>query len=166
MLTDIESTLTVNQTTLATIFGISQPQVVALVRKGMPRIEGDSQKQTKYSLPECVKWYIDYKSDIPKNDELREAQIRKTNLESDRIELELAEKRKTLIEIVKVASIWGNILQEFKTKLLLIPKRAFSLFDSFDSPRALEDALTGMIHESLENLSRAEYLTIQAVEKS
>jgi hypothetical protein len=132
---------------------------------GLPRIEGKTQKQTLYRIPDCVKWYIDYKTKSSKPDELKEAQIRKLNLESDRIEVELAEKRKELIAITKISTIWGHLLQEFKTKLLLIPKRAFSLFDSIDSPATLEQTLNGMIHECLEELSRAEHLTTQAMEK-
>lgn len=129
------------------------------MKKGLPKIEGDSQKQTRYFLVDCVRWFIAYKTQSNKDaDSLRDAQIRKLNLEADRIELEVQEKRKEIIEIAKISQIWSKVLGEFKTRLILIPKRISALFDSIRDANDLESLLGEDIHHALTELSRAENL--------
>ena len=151
--------LLVNQITLSEILGISQPEVVNLVKQGLPRIEGATQKQAKYSVGDCVQWFIAHKTKSNKDsDTLRDAQIRKINLEADRIELELCEKRKEMIEIAKISQIWGHLLTELKTNMLNIPKQMSAIFTSFKDGYELEVNLTNAIHHTLDSLSRAEFL--------
>lgn len=145
--------------------GVSQPEVVSLVKKGLPRIEGKTQKQTQYSIKDCAKWYIAHKTKSNENsDALKDAQIRKTNLEADRIELELAEKRKELIEIAKINQIWSHLLIELKTNLLLIPKKMGVVYDSIRDAFDLESTLNETIIETLEGLSRLEILVNREIE--
>lgn len=58
----MDADLLVTQLVLSRIFNCSQPQINLLVRKGMPRVEGDSNKQTRYYLPEVIKWYVQHKT--------------------------------------------------------------------------------------------------------
>lgn len=131
----------------------------------MPKQVGATQKQAKYSLVDCVPWYISQKTKANKDaDSLRAAQVRKTNLESDRIALELAEKRLQLIEVSKIADIWGKVLGEFKTNILNIPKQISALFDTFEGSHDLEASLSRTLSGTLDRLSRVENLIEQALE--
>lgn len=147
-------------------YGISQPEVVKLVRKGLPTIEGATQKQTRYYLPDAIQWYLRHKakSDSEKDEE-KAARIRKLTLEADRIELELSERRQQVIEVVKIAEIWGKVFSEFKTNLLLVPKSISALFDSFRDEHDLEESLYKSLSDTLEHLSRVESLIGQVVEE-
>ena len=110
-----------------------------------------------------MQWYIRYKSktDATKDEE-KEARIRKLNLESDRIEFELSEKRLQTIDVSKIASIWGKVLGELKTNILNIPKQIGALFDTFEDHYDLEKTLSMALSDTLNHLSRADVLIEQA----
>jgi phage terminase Nu1 subunit (DNA packaging protein) len=156
--------LLVNQLTLSLILGLAQPTVSILVSKGMPHIPGENLHSTRYNLFDCIPWVLRHKTKDDKTD-FQKAQIRKLLLEGDKLELELSERRNEVIEMAKVSHIWSNVLSEFKTRLLDIPKKMSSLFDGLSNAFELEVLLEETLFDALTELSRAENLTLQLGEK-
>ena len=93
--------------------------------------------------------------------DLRSAQVRKLNLEADRIELDLAERRGELISVSDIMSVWNKVVMEFKDSVLNIPKNLSSLYDSINDAHELENIVEEFLYNALNNLSRAEFLITQ-----
>lgn len=87
--------------------------------------------------------------------ELNEAKVRLTNLQSDKLELELEVRRGSLLESVEIAEVWSKYVYACKSRLTGMPvKLAYELSGLNDSTvikQVLERAVDEVLRELSEN---------------
>lgn len=144
----------VNQTQLANILGITGRRVRQLKEEGLFQ---QQEKGKKYDLAACVQEYIMYKvkTEMGKGASKDVNVIRAEHevVKKDISKLKLRKLRKELHEAKDVERFLGNMLVNFKNKLLSIPSKiAVQIIGEEDVNRITELLKREMI-EALEELS-------------
>lgn len=142
-----------NQVEISEFLGVSPSMIVTLTRAGMPIIESSNQKLNRYDLKMVVKWYIEHLKDKTQKNDFKQAQIRKINLEADRIAMEIAEKNGDLIKKDDIEKIWSKTVLSIRNKLLLLPKKVHIFYDNISDSYDMEKYVEALIFEALEELS-------------
>lgn len=108
-------------------------------------------------LTAIIHYQKENSSNKEKKGALYEEEVRLTRARADKVELEVAEKKGTLIKVSEVVKVWGNYILACRAKLLSVPtKLAYELAGESD-PLAIESMLREVIDESLGELGRPEF---------
>lgn len=128
-----------NRKGLAESFQVSLPTVDEWVRRGCPVEQaGGSGRDYKFSLPSVVAWRVaDLQSRLrgaaEKDENFKDAELRKVKAEADLKEMEVAKKRGDLIDARAVRKVWTDALAVIKTRVLSISvKRAREFSEETD----------------------------------
>lgn len=86
-------------------------------------------------------------------DALRDAQIRKTNAEAELRELEIEEKKGTLIPLTEALDEFKDGLARCRSKMTALPTRLALELSSVTDPKQISHLLTVAIDEALDELA-------------
>jgi len=144
----------VNQTQLANILGITGRRVRQLKEEGLFQ---QQEKGKKYDLEACVQEYIMYKvkAEMGKgaSKDVNVIKAEHESIKKDISKLKLRKMKKELHEAKDVEYFLGNMLVNFKNKLLSVPSKvAVQIIGEEDVNRITELLKREMI-EALEELS-------------
>ena len=143
-----------SQEKFAQLVGITQPAVSQLIRKGvLTRGASIGQWHREY-LENLRKLAAGFKSDYIDLDLIKE-RARLAARQSEKLEIELAEKRHDLVPIAAIASALNFLNGTIRSKLLAFPSRMKSLCPELTT-RELTRA-TDLIHEVLTELSHERF---------
>jgi phage terminase Nu1 subunit (DNA packaging protein) len=135
----------VNRNELTGILGVSAMTIGRYVAMGMPQIEAGSQgRPAKYNELACRNWVAERKSEEsqPSGDEGK----RRFSLAAAELkELQLAERRGTMISVEQVAPILADELAVVRSRLLAIPERLRPALGSLTE--AVRDEILGALSE-------------------
>ena len=114
--------MVVTAKTIAKLFDVTERRVQQLAKKGIIT----KNERGRYDLKSAVQGYIKFlrKSSLEGPEgtiSLDEARRRKLSAEATLSELELEQKRETLVEAVEVEKTWFEIGQNIKGRLLAMP---------------------------------------------
>lgn len=84
-------------------------------------------------------------------------EIRLTSARASKIEMENAVREKKLVPADDAINAYSDHVIKFKSKLLAIPSKAAHLLASILEPAQIQEALTQMIHEALDELSDSSF---------
>lgn len=142
----------INSKKLAIIFGINEESVSLWKSKGMP-LHSVRDGINLYNSPDVISWYLAYKG----GNETLNLTVEKAKLtqrQCEMMELQIAEKKKTLVSAEEIIDFWTNLISGVKFNLLDIPKTVSQQFDGITSADELEKMIYDLINSSLNNLSK------------
>ncbi len=137
---------------LAGLFGVSDRQIRALVKEGLPLEKIVDGKTGKYlgNFVECVKWYVGRKV----KGKLSESKSRLTDLQSERIEIELMETRGELVKVSTISNAMEKIIGMLRTQLLSLPQSiAFDITNEND-PGVIKNLFENKIISALNSAAK------------
>jgi phage terminase Nu1 subunit (DNA packaging protein) len=109
-------------------------------------------------MSEIVKAILAYQQQIVRTKkseptELNEAKVRLTNLQSDKLELELEVRRGNLLESFEVVETWSKYIYACKSRLTGIPAKLAYELSGIEDPMAIKQVLERGVDEVLRELS-------------
>lgn len=144
----------VNQTQLANILGITGRRVRQLKEEGLFQ---QQEKGKKYDLAACVQEYIMYKvkSEMGKgaSKDVNVIKAEHEVVKKDISKLKLRKMKKELHEAKDVEYFLGNMLVNFKNKLLSVPSKVAVLLIGEEDVNRITELLKREMIEALEELS-------------
>ena len=140
--------------TIAKLLLISERRIYQLVKDGIiPKHE-----RGRFELGPAVQGYIRFLqerqmggNESPTNYNTEKARL--TKLQADFKEIELAELKGKLIPMELVLEAWMGHVSNARAKLLAMPQKAAAQVVGVDSYVEIEQLLTVLVHESLDELS-------------
>lgn len=124
---------------LAAIFGCSKANVMALSREhAMPR-----RSHGRYPLVECFTWYLEWLRTRSSRDsaEVAESRLRLYDVQRQRGELDLAQRRGELLDAELVASVIQAILAAIATQMDGLGPRMAGALATIDDPASIQRKL-------------------------
>ena len=88
--------------------------------------------------------------------DLEQAKVRLTNLQADKLEMELEVKRGTLVNSSEAAEAWRKYIYASKNRLTAIPAKLAYELSGIDDPMAVKQVLERSVDEVLRELSDTE----------
>lgn len=144
-----------NKRTLAESFRVSLPTIDEWIRRGCPvESRGSNGKEWVFALHKVVGWRVEdllsrLTSSVGKDEDIKEAELRKVKAEADLKELEVAKKRGELIDARAVRKVWSDAMAVFRTRVLgLAVKRAREFAEESDWT-VIQQVLDGDCRECL-----------------
>lgn len=140
----------VNQRELAETLDISQKSLSLWAKEGMPVVlETENGLQNQYDTAAVHRWCIARELAKGAKDDDKN---RLARLQGDKIEMELAEKRRDLIPAAEVEPAWTSMVLAARQALLSLPKSLASLMAQTEDPDVARDLLEEAIEEVLQKL--------------
>lgn len=136
---------------IALVFGMSTGRIRQFVSEGMPK-----NGHNRFNLPACVQWYIENQKDlltIPDAD-TKKHRARLLKAKADKLELEVQEKKKRLIDIDEAELIWTNHIVRAKTKMLSMPSKLAPLLADMSEPADIQEEVKRLVYEVLDELAK------------
>ena len=145
----------VNRAKLSEIVGIAPQSLDSWIRQGMPFVkkpgeQGDREWQFKTS--EVIAWRetcLRERLSAGKSADINEARLRKLDAEAEAAEIELEQRKKSLIRVEDVERGIHELLSNVKTKMLGVPDK----LAPYINPGTME-ILKNEIHAALEETSK------------
>lgn len=144
--------------TIANLLGVSTQRVWQLLQDGI--IPADAKAgRNKYFLEGCVKGYLSYLRDRAvgrgvTTDDLQGHKTRLTAAQADKAELEASRAKGEMIEVDAVAQVVEGLIADSKMKLLAIPIKAAPLVIGVTSLPEIQETLTVMVTDALDELTK------------
>lgn len=108
-------------------------------------------------MGEIVRAIIELRSQkedrVKDDDALTEAKIRLTNLQGDKLALELEERRGNLVQHDQVAEVWSKYVYSSKNRLVGMPVKLAYELSGISDPTAIKQVLERAVDEVLRELS-------------
>lgn len=141
----------VNQREMAEILDVSAKSVSLWQREGLPiALETENGVENQYDTGAVIRWYV--AREVAKATGESEKD-RLARLQGDKIELEIAEKRRELIPASEIEPAWIGQVLAAREALLTIPARVAPLLAHMDSAEAMRDLLDEQIEDALTKLA-------------
>lgn len=141
----------VNQRELAEILDVSAKSVSLWQREGLPiALETDNGVENQYDTGAVIRWYVAREVTKGANETEKD---RLNRLQGDKIELEIAEKRRELIPASEIEPAWVGMILAAREALLSIPDRIAPLLAHLDGVDAMRDLLSEQIEDALLKLA-------------
>lgn len=154
--------LILNRTELAEVFAVAPTTVDGWTRRGAPVLKratgrGSGATAWQFESAAIVEWLREQSvknaiGDLTKID-TAEARRRKVAAEAALAELELAERRRDLVEVAAVETVWCGLVGNFKARLLVMPSKLAVKVASLSEPPIVRATLEDAIYEALAELS-------------
>ena len=93
------------------------------------------------------------KSKKSKPNDLEAAKIRLTNLQADKLELEIEERRGTVVNSDEVSELWAKYIYASKNRLTGMPAKLAHELSGIDDPKGVKQVLERAVDEVLRELS-------------
>ena len=154
----------VNMATLAEIMGVTPKTINQWVNQGMPQ-EGMDGRSRKFDTAECLVWRVQKEADdirasiegvIPEHMEYKEAQRRKEAANAQLAELELAEKRGQVAQILDIMTNVCEALSGVRAKLVSMSSRLAGPL-TYQEEKEVRKIIDAEVREVLEGLSEYEH---------
>jgi len=148
----------INQMELSEIIGITTQQIIKLEKDGVFNRNGEK----LYTLPDAVKEYVAYKvkSELRKiqgdDIDIGEANRRKAIAQATLLEIEVAEKNKSLISLDEIRKETEYVLTSFKNKTLGVPSKIAPALLGIETIAEIKAILDDAMYELLTELSKLE----------
>ncbi len=140
-----------NQREIAEFFGYSAKSVSLWQREGMPvALETAPGLENQYDSEAVHRWIIARKVAEVAGDADKS---RLNRLQGDKIELEIAEKRRELIPASEIEPAWVGMILAAREALLSVPDRIAPLLAHLDGVDAMRDLLSEQIEDALLKLA-------------
>jgi len=148
----------INQMELSEIIGITTQQIIKLEKDRVFNRNGEK----LYTLPDAVKEYVAYKvkSELRKiqgdDIDIGEANRRKAIAQATLLEIEVAEKNKSLISLDEIRKETEYVLTSFKNKTLGVPSKIAPALLGIETIAEIKAILDDAMYELLTELSKLE----------
>lgn len=141
----------VNQREMAEILDVSAKSVSLWQRDGLPiALETENGVENQYDTGAVIRWYVAREVAKGANETEKD---RLNRLQGDKIELEIAEKRRELIPASEIEPAWAGMILAAREALLSIPDRIAPLLAHLDGVDAMRDLLSEQIEDALLKLA-------------
>jgi phage terminase Nu1 subunit (DNA packaging protein) len=140
--------LVVTGSQLALVLGVTGGRITQLNREGMPRLKEG------YPLIACVQWYLEYFRKRALPSPINSARLRKAEAQADAAEMNLAQKRKGLIEVGLATRLHNQRVERIRRRCLAIAPAVAPAAHRAKTVREVEAVLRAEIYAALEELSR------------
>lgn len=134
--------------------------VRAWLKRGCPYVQEAVPARAQpwqFNLAEVVRWREDQAALAAVGDtaqlDIQEARRRKTAAEAALVELDLALRKKEIIEIESIAEVVGTEYANCRARLLAIPSKLAPILQTVEGIAEKRDAIEGAIVEALTELS-------------
>jgi len=138
---------------VAHLFKVSKTRIRQWNSQGMPKAG-----RNQYDLADCIAWHVDRArakaSDTESDFQLQRARYLKAKAEVATIEAQL--KKREVVPVDAVASIWAHHITTAKNKLLSLPATLAATVARIRDPARVEKECRRLVDEVLEDLSRDE----------
>lgn len=142
---------TVNKAELADYFEVSERTLTNWQDDGMPILSvGDRGESNAYNVRACINWWI--AREVGKHGE-ETPRDRLARVQADRIEMEIAEKRRELIPAAEIGQQWASVVIASRQAMLVIPQNIAPLLVGMDDPDPIRELLQDAIEEALARLA-------------
>jgi len=148
----MDADLMVTQAQLAAVFAVSVRTIQRWHAEGLPRTNG----ATSYRLPDVVRWRLERERErcaAGEIDELDQARVRKETVRAELLEIEVAQKRGTLVEVVKVDRMLWPLMRTARDRMLLLPDRVTDTMPILADPHERHSYLRKEIGVALQDLA-------------
>ena len=141
----------IGQEQIASMFGVAPKTIVEWQEQGLPiALRGGPGVPSEYESEACINWLV--QRELEKTG-IETSRDRLARLQSEEIELRLAEKRGLLIPSDKVEPIWTAMVTAARTYLISEVDRLAQLLVHTDGLEATRDLLSETLSEFLTKLS-------------
>ena len=141
-----------NRTNTATELDVSLTTLDYWRRKGCPYTKEG--KTVFFELEELQEW-LDDRSGGELNYTQERAKL--TKLQAEKVSLELDQQRGSLIPMELAIATWQGHIGNARAKLLALPPKVAGQVITMDSYREIEQLVTSLIHEALDELESDEF---------
>lgn len=148
-----------NKVQAAKCFRVSTNTITEWVRKGCPcEKKGRNGDQYVFDLPAIITWRVEQlvqqaMGPLLKHDDLASAMKREAFAKAELRELELAEKRKTLINVEAASTIVTRGIMETRSQLLALPTKLAPRLIVHKKPAQMRMALDKAVRDALRGVS-------------
>ena len=141
----------VNQRELAETMDVSAKSISLWQREGLPiALETENGVENQYDTGAVIRWYVAREKAKGASETEKD---RLNRLQGDKIELEIAEKRRELIPASEIEPAWVGMILAAREALLSIPDRIAPLLAHLDGVDAMRDLLSEQIEDALLKLA-------------
>jgi len=159
--------VTLSLANLSKLLDVTPRRVQQLAKDGVI----PAPERGKYELIGSVQGYVKFLRARAVGVELgseafTQERARKTKAAADMAEIELARMRGTYLHVEEVRMAWTAIVQNVKTRLLVIPSKLGARLLTVKTALAVEEALRDEITEALSELSRFNVTALPAASGS
>ncbi len=138
---------------IAKVLGLKPRRVQILAKQGIiPKAE-----HGKYDLPGCIIGYNKYVNDRASREngdqKMNKAKLRLVEAQAAKAEMELRAFSKDYMPVTQVERDWSGMLLTFHARILSVPYRAATLLTGTKEFHEIEQVLTDLLHEALNELS-------------
>lgn len=144
----------VNQDQLAKILGLNRKTITFWQREGLPvALETENGLANQYDTEAVIAWYV--AREVAKAAHESEKD-RLARLQGDKLEMELAQMRGTLIPADQIEPAWAAQVLACRQLLLALPARLVPLLVGMHEPDPLRELLAEQIEGALTKLAKYE----------
>ena len=159
------STNTCTATLLAKLFHITERRIQQLAREKVIPKSGHGQ----YDLIGSVQGYVQYLQQqmpevIGQLPSISQSKTKLMALQAQAKEIELAQMKGQLIDTDAVQEIWSNHILRARAHLLTLPRKAAAQISARQEQTDIENYLTGLVDEALDELASDDEHTETAME--
>ncbi len=140
----------VNTVMLASVLDLTPRRVQQLVKEGLPRIARDT-----WNLAACARWYIKYLKEKGAVETVLDQRLRLEKAKAEKMELELLEKKRLLLERSEVSAAIQVILTTLRLEFLGLPGRLARELAGIDNSARVKALLSREIKKALNRVSEA-----------
>lgn len=142
----------VNKRELSEITDISQQTISEWQAKGLPYVAGNSRHGgNQYDTAAVIRWLRE--TDVAKACGGETPRDRLARVQADRVEMEIAEKRRELIPAGEIGQEWASVIVATRQALLVVPQEVAPLCVGIDDPDPIREILQDAIEEALSRLA-------------
>lgn len=149
---------TVNKRELAEILGVTERALTLWQKQGMPMQQADVRgAENAYNSAAVVAWMVERATrKVKQKAKFESPRDRLSNLQADRIAMELAEKRGETLTREEARPLWLDLMAGLKQDLLALPAGLAPLLDQMEGVDPKRDLLEDAINNALARLSSDE----------
>ena len=140
-----------NRSQISEAFGVELTTVDKWRRSGCPATKNS--KSVVFSVREVSDWLRSRDMETSGTLDLGQERAKLTKLHAEKATLELEQQRGNLIPMELVVETWQGHIANARAKLLALPPKAAAQVVGMESYLEVEQAITELIHEALDELS-------------
>ena len=140
-----------NRAQISEAFGVNLTTIDKWRRSGCPSVQKG--KGVIFSVRDVSDWLRSRDTATGGDLDLSQERAKLTKLQAEKAKLELEQQRGNLIPMELVVEAWQGLIGNARAKLLALPPKAAAQVVGVESYLEIEQVITILIHESLDELS-------------